>query len=230
MYNLAMSPFFFKINGAQPVALYLARTIGGKLAAGKQVLWLVPGGSAIQVATLASQRLEPKIGRLTITLTDERWSPVGHPDSNWQQLADAGFDFRNKQLLPVLGGHDLSETAVEFDSRLRQAFESAEYKIGLFGMGADGHTAGILPGSSAVNSQSLVVGYSAGQFDRITITPSAIKQLDEAVVYAVGAEKRAALKQLNQPLPLAKQPAQVFKHVGKVLIFNDQEGADYESR
>ena len=37
-------------------------------------------------------------------LTDERYGPVGHPDSNWSQLLQKGFDLPQAKLVPVLTG------------------------------------------------------------------------------------------------------------------------------
>jgi len=215
---------FYKISSAYRVVNFLVDTLEKHLNNGKRVLWLVPGGSSITIAVAVSKALRAPLDALTISLTDERWGPVGHSDSNWQRLKDAGFESRGARLVPVLNGQDMDRTTREFDHRLAVELKAAEFSLGLFGLGDDGHTAGILPGSPAVNAKTLTAGYDAGQYKRITTTPKAISLLDEAVVYAVGEEKHEAIDNLDQDLTIAEQPAQALKRVSKVSIFNDYKG------
>jgi 6-phosphogluconolactonase/glucosamine-6-phosphate isomerase/deaminase len=94
----------------------------------------------------------------------------------------------------------------------------------LFGIGSDGHTAGILPRSSAVDEMRLAHGYDGGTFKRITMTRPAITQLDEAVIYTMGKDKWPVLDQLENDVAIDEQPAQILKQVPKVTIFNDHKG------
>ena len=216
---------FQKVQSPEPAVHYLAQELNQALNAGKKVFWLVPGGSAAQVAVAVSQVLSvDNLSNLTVTLTDERYGLVGHANANWGQLLTAGFSPAGATLLPVLTGRSIAEETTIFAQNLQKLFDQSDYKVGLFGLGTDGHTAGILPGSPAVASHSLAMSYQAAPFQRITMTPAAIVRLDEAVVYAVGVEKQQALKQLAQTLPITQQPAQALKAVSRLTIFNDQQG------
>jgi 6-phosphogluconolactonase/glucosamine-6-phosphate isomerase/deaminase len=220
-----MSLVFTQIGSADQAATHLAGTIREKLRAGQHVLWLVPGGSAIAVAVAASKQLAAvPLENLTVTLTDERYGDVGHPDSNWPQLQAAGFALPGATLLPVLHGESMEATVDTFTATLAQAFQQADFSIGLFGIGADGHTAGMLPHSGAVAATQFAFGYDAGNFVRITMTPPAIAQLNEAVVYAIGEEKWPVLDQLEGEVPPIDQPAQFLKQVPNVIIYNDHRG------
>jgi 6-phosphogluconolactonase len=211
-----------KIASTQPVVDYLVTTLRNQLQANKKVLWLVPGGSSIAIAAEVSTKLnELPLEHLTITLTDERYGPVDHPDSNWRQLREAGFSLPGATLLPVLIGEERDVTVTHFSSLLTDAFAQAEYCIGFFGIGADGHTAGILPNSPAVTASTLAAGYDAGNFQRLTMTPPAIALLDEAVAYAVGEVKWPVFEGLETEMTIQEQPAQALKQVAKVTIFND---------
>jgi 6-phosphogluconolactonase/glucosamine-6-phosphate isomerase/deaminase len=213
-----------KITNKQPVVDYLVTTINQHLAHGERVLWLVPGGSAIDVATEVGKQLTvPEKDQLLISLTDERYGDIGHKDSNWKQLADKGFHIKNAKMAPVLCGKPMHETAVSFANTLRYAFDEVDYRIGLFGIGPDGHTAGILPGSPAVDADDFACGYNSDTFQRITMTFPAIEQLDETVVYAFGDEKRVALENLLHPMSLDQEPAQIHRNVLQSTIFNDQK-------
>lgn len=213
------------INDSDPVqaaAAYLEETIRRRLEDAESVLWLVSGGSNIAVAVQAASQLrDVDAGTLTIMLADERFGPVGHPDSNWQQLIEAGFDLPNAQLLPTLSGHHLHETMSDYQAHLSDQYLLSSFKIGLFGMGANGNTAGILPGSEAAGSNELVSGYEGPDVTRITMTPLAIKQLDEVVLVAFGEAKWPQLARLADKLPEIEQPAQALKLAGSLLIFSD---------
>lgn len=203
---------------------YLARIINSKLEMGQNVLWLVAGGSAIKIAALASKKLRKPLKNLTVTLTDERYGPVGHKDSNWQQLLEAGFRLDGASLQPVLRGKSLSQTVKEYSTVLRTGLKAADYSLALAGMGPDGHIFGIKPGSPAVVGGEDVLGYQWDDYIRITPTIKLIKQLDEVAVYAVGREKWPQLKLLKEDISADKQPAQLLKQLKKVIIFTDYKG------
>lgn len=223
VYNRYMSIVLHKIADTTPVVKYIASILRQHLENNQTVLWLVPGGSSITIAAEVSKQLHDlPLHNLMVTLTDERYGSVGHTDSNWQQLIEAGFLLPNAQLFPVLLGKNREETVSDFATRLEILLTQANYRLGFFGIGADGHTAGILPGSPAVTTKTLAAGYDAGNFQRITMTFPAIQQLNEVVAYATGEAKWPVLNQLaNETLSLEQQPAQILKAVSKATIFND---------
>jgi len=216
---------FTRISSPDPVVEYLTEALTTRLSKGKRMLWLVPGGSSIAIAAAVSKQLKGvPLEKLVVTLTDERYGEVGHSDSNWQQMSEAGFDLPGAVLRPVLKGLDMSGTVRSFAETLEEEFDRADYRIGFFGIGPDGHTAGILPGSPAVDADDMTTGYEAGKFRRITMTPIAIEQLDEAVVYAVGEAKWPVIDELSTSIDLDIQPAQVLKEIPILTVFNDHTG------
>ena len=214
------------VKDMTPVVEYLAERIANNLHAGKQVLWLVSGGSAEAVAIAVSKQLQGKDLRLlAVSLTDERYGPVGHADSNWQQLLDGGFDVPGASLLPVLEtGESFTLAAEAFSKNLHGLIGHADYKLGLFGIGPDGHTAGVLPHSPALAATTYAVGYKGPDYQRITMTPTAIAKLDEAVVYAVGEAKWPVIDGFDDAVSLEDQPAQALKQVPMLTICNDRKG------
>lgn len=169
-----------KINDA---AGFIFSLISEQLKLNKKVLFFATGGSSVAVGARAAELLnalpdKSLLKNLTITLTDERYGEVGHKDSNWQQMLEKGFNIPEATLIPILIGENRMVTTLHFDAFLHQEFNLAKenvYRIGLFGVGKDGHTAGILPNSSAVDSPDLVFSYDTPDFSRITITPKVIK-------------------------------------------------------
>jgi 6-phosphogluconolactonase len=196
----------------------LSEAILRNLRAGKRVLWLVPGGSAIGVAVEASRALMGsgiELSTLSVALTDERLVASTHPDSNAKQLRDAGFD------LP------LAQATQDYATELADLFAHADYKIGLFGMGPDGHIAALFPRHAALGETAR---FAISLYDapkpppaRVTMTPRAIAALDEAVLYAKGPEKKAMLEQLKRDAEPVDQPAQLLKRVPAFSLYTDQD-------
>jgi 6-phosphogluconolactonase/glucosamine-6-phosphate isomerase/deaminase len=211
-------------NDVSAIADFIANTIKRKLKTQK-VLWLVSGGSATDIAAKAADAIASSPhANLTVTLTDERFGSIGHSNSNWQKLLDAGFSLPQARLLPILTGKDRTATTAIFADALHLAIREADFVFGLFGIGADGHTAGILPHSNAVSFDKDVVDFTASDFERITITPRVIEAIDEAAVYAVGTTKWPAIAQLQADIAVAQQPAQALKHIPVLTIFTDYKG------
>ena len=204
------------------VAEFIALSISDKLKTGKQVLFFVTGGSSIAVCVeVAKILMQNSHQNLTIMLTDERYGPLNHPDSNWFQLISRGFNLGEARLIPILTGDNCQDTTEKFNANLKEEFKKDSYKIGLFGIGADGHTAGILPNTSAVNSPDLATTYKTEKFERITMTPKAIMQLNEVVVFAKGEDKWPTLEKLKNEVELNEQPAQILKKVPLLIMFTD---------
>lgn len=217
---------FIKIQSGGQVADRLAELIGGQLSAGKNVLWLLSGGSSIEPAVGASKMLsDMNLDRLTISLADERYGAAGHKDSNWKILMESGFESGNAILIPVLRGHNPGQTAAEFNQFLDKQIAESDYELVLLGIGHDGHTAGILPGSPAVDSNDYAVYYQAADYERLTVTPKALLAMDEAIVYCRGPEKAETLANLDKDLPTVVQPAQIIKQITKAYVYNDIKGA-----
>ncbi|MBI5139328.1 6-phosphogluconolactonase [Candidatus Nomurabacteria bacterium] len=208
---------------------FLADKITEQLEAGKKVLWFVTGGSAIAVASGASKIISQKShSNLTVMLTDERYGPVGYPDSNWQQLRDMGFVLKEAKLIPILDGSDRNTTTENFNKIIERELLLAEYKIGLFGVGPDGHTCGIIPKTEAtdatVNDAKWAFSYQAPKFERITITSKTIVELDEGVIFMQGEEKWPVVKDLiERDVPFIDQPAQILKKIPTLTLFTDYQ-------
>lgn len=196
-----------------------------ELEAGKHVLWLVSGGSNIPLSVKVMQELPDDLtANLTIYLTDERYGEVNHADSNAYQLAQAGFEPKQARLVNVLADAlTLEETTEQYGLSISAALEASDSVIAQLGMGPDGHILGILPGSPAVDSDKIVVGYVTENFTRITLTAHAVEQyIDAAYVYAFGESKRQALGDLlTKNLSLDEQPAQVLKRLPEAYVYND---------
>ena len=198
----------------------VANTLLSHLGSGQKVLWLVSGGSAIAVEVRIAELLQAHdVSRLSVGLIDERYGPQGHADENYQQLITAGFPLHINR---VLNKSSIEVTTQAFGTYIDQTLHEVDFSLGFFGVGADGHTAGIKPHSPAVSSTTPAIFYEWDDHTRITITPTTIRRLDEAVVYANGQEKASTLQSvLSNTLPIDAQPAQILKEVTKSALYTD---------
>ena len=214
---------FLKISSDQEVVSTISGLLNEQLEANKKTLWIVAGGSFIPIAVKIRNALI-KTDLLSVTMSDERYGPVGHADSNWQQLLNAGFNTKNINYYEILKGDNISETTNNFENFLENIFKTNGSHIGTLGMGADGHTAGILPNSELFSSQKLASHYTALDFERITITPKCISALGMAFVYAVGSNKHQAIENFSKTLEIEQQPVQIIKLVENAVFINDYKG------
>ena len=197
-----------------------------ELESAKKVLWIISGGSnidaSIEVMANLPSALQPL---LTIMLCDERYGPVGHADSNFQQLLDKGFDAQAATLMPVLQeGLSLIETANAYSAVVQAEFAKADVIIAQLGIGLDGHIAGILPDSPAVNASDVTVtSYLSQPYQRVTMTFRALQAIDVDYSFAYGDNKLPALRQLSHDnLSLSQQPSQILKQLPEVYIYNQR--------
>jgi 6-phosphogluconolactonase/glucosamine-6-phosphate isomerase/deaminase len=222
---------FYKLTSPDKVADIVAKRLVAELKKKRRVLWLVCGGSNIAAEAATMAKIPAELQEyLAIMLTDERYGVLGNPDSNIRQLYDAGFRPGKATVVPVLTPEELSleQTAERYAKAVKVAFENANVIVAQFGIGPDGHIAGALPGSAGASSRKLVVGYDAGAFQRITLTPTALKKINVAYAFAFGDPKRQQLELLrDKKLPLAKQPAQILKQIPESYVYSDVIGENH---
>lgn len=217
-----MSLRFIKVSNPQPVVDFLISTIEEHLKNGEKVLWLLSGGSSIDLEIEVSQRLRSvDTSRLTSGLIDERYGPQGHKDSNWRQLMDAGFGLR---LQPVLVGESAGKTLASFDKFISHSFKIMDFKLGSLGIGQDNHIAGVKPMSPAIKAPGMTFEYRWDDYYRITTTFKALTLLDCAVTFLAGKTKAKVLESLQKNAPLAEEPAQILKRIKQAIIFSNVTG------
>lgn len=216
------------ISKAIPV---IARTISKKLDNNQKVLWLVCGGSNIAAQVeimnmLCAHHIE-RLHNLSILPMDERYGMAGHADSNYRQMHDAGFQADDALWVDILARDmPLADTVQYYSETVQNAFASANFVIGTFGMGADGHTAGVLPHSPALeNATATVVGYEAPGFTRMTITPTWLTRCNASYLLAYGPEKQTALQNLYaHTLALDDMPARLHYDIPDATVYNEAIG------
>jgi len=142
-----------------------------------------------------------------VILSDERWVPADHEDSNEKLVRDTllSGEARQASLLPVYkAGVTIEERCGELNDELRLApfpFASA-----LLGMGEDGHFASLFPDADNlddgldVDSSELCipVNTAASPYPRVSLTLSALSRSDEILLLIFGDAKRAVYETAKQ--------------------------------
>lgn len=142
---------------------------------------------------------------------DERWVPVDDPDSNEGMASHA---FVDRVLPPAVysmrrAGETIEEAADMYDKLLR---EHPPVELVHLGLGPDGHTASLFPGSPALEERERLVvatGDDLHPHPRLTWTFPALNRSPLAVFTVSGEEKREALKRVKagEDLPAARVAA-----------------------
>ncbi|HLY11431.1 MAG TPA: 6-phosphogluconolactonase [Planctomycetota bacterium] len=158
--------------------------------------------------------------QLEIYFADERAVPVDHAESNYRLVKETllrshpevlGQMFRMPADAP-----DRDQAARRYARRMPDPLD-----ILVLGMGPDGHTASLFPGSAALDErEQRVVAVTAPKppAERMTITPPVLERARAIVVIASGAEKAAMVARALSGAPDPKSvPAQLARRGTWVL-------------
>lgn len=133
----------------------------------------------------------------TIYVSDERFVPVNHPDSNEGMARRELFDHvPHGPIHSMRGGADSPEAAAKEYDELISAVDRID--VIHLGLGADGHTASLFPGDPALKEASRLVVATAKEghpWPRISFTFPAIAKARTVIVTVSGSEKQWALQQ-----------------------------------
>jgi 6-phosphogluconolactonase len=138
----------------------------------------------------------------TAWMTDERWVSPDDDDSN-QAMARASLVNPTgvTLLAPDTTGQSVSQAADDFSKRIVPVAETARHSITLLGIGTDGHTASLFPGSDALGSVgALYVDNYVETFDawRLTATFNLLATSDVVVFLVTGASKAEMIASIAQ--------------------------------
>jgi len=164
---------------------------------------------------------------------DERFVPPDHPDSNYRMARETGLFARvpDDHVFRVRTEEkDADAAARAYEQTLQKFFgsrpgEFPRFDLVLLGLGPDGHTASLFPGTAALNEQSrLVVANWVEKFQtyRITLTLPVLNRAACLMFLVSGSDKadivREVLKNESANLPSQKvRPAD-----GKLLWLLDR--------
>jgi 6-phosphogluconolactonase len=162
---------------------------------------------------------------------DERCVPPDHPDSNFRMAKEAmlsKLDIPAENIHRIRAELPAARAAEDYEEELGRFFALAEGQapkldLVLLGMGADGHTASLFPGTDAVRESrrlALAVWVPKLSAFRITLTAPALNAAELVVFLVAGAEKAVALEAvLEGQADPDRYPAQAIQPTNGSLIW-----------
>jgi 6-phosphogluconolactonase/glucosamine-6-phosphate isomerase/deaminase len=199
------------------------------------ILLLLSGGSALKVL---EEILPEALGEhITISMLDERFSE-NEKINNFCQMQKTGF-----YELALASGCNIigtlprpKESGANFCQRIETSLKAWQKNnpngkiFATFGMGTEGHTAGIFPISNTTEFENLfqkenwLTYYSANTkyTERVTTTLSFFENIDYGFALVCGAEKQPAFKRLMQANePINSLPALGWQKLKNLEVFTN---------
>ncbi len=179
---------------------------------------------------------------LRIYWGDERLVPMDHADSNYHMAYEAllrHVPISSQHIFRMEGELEPEEAARKYAQTIQEQFglgehRAPEFDLILLGMGADGHTASLFPGTTAVGeTENLVAAPWVDRLQtyRVTLTPKVLHAAKHVIFLVSGKDKSEALRAvLEGPYEPDHFPAQVLESAeGHVEWLVDQEAATFLS-
>ena len=231
VYQLEISPSQEQL--AQRAAELLASQLRQALAERDRVLLALAGGTTPAAAYRLLGQAQLAWDRVDVLLGDERWVGPQDPSSNARMLQEtllAQGPAREAQFHPVPTERATPLASAEaFGETLRQLCpgDPPVLDLILLGLGDDGHTASLFPGSAAagVTDRAVAVGEGKG-LERITLTAPVLSAARQVIILVSGAGKQEALRRLLDPSesPL-RTPAKLVQPLTPVVVLADANAA-----
>ena len=182
--------------------------------------------------------------KMKVFFGDERHVGPGHADSNFQMASDtilSKVPLQAKQIHRIKGEYpDTAQAAVEYEATIQREFalqtgEFPRFDLVLLGMGSEGHTLSLFPGTKALHeTQRIVTRNWVGKLytERITLTAPAANNAANIIFMITGADKACALKAvLEGPHEPEQLPAQMIQPSnGKLSWLADQAAGSMLSK
>ena len=174
-----------------------ARTIEQRVAAGARSIALSGGTTPQPLYELLGKNEELRKVPVTWVIVDERYVPMDDPQSNAGMIEKTLKPERLLRFKTELG--DPQRTAEEFEREWR-ALGLAQLDLVLLGIGEDGHTASLFPGTTALNVEdgiATAVYVPKLNMWRVTLTKAVLRAAALRMVLVDGASKRAILQEVR---------------------------------
>ncbi|MEO6600461.1 MAG: 6-phosphogluconolactonase [Polyangiaceae bacterium] len=196
---------------AKLAAQRIADALKAAIQAGGTATLALSGGTTPRAAYEALAKI---VGidwrRVNVYFGDERAVPPNHPDSNFLMAQRALFE---SVALPPGNIHRVmaEQPDVEAVARAYEGLLPDRFSVMILGIGEDGHTASLFPGSLALNERTRrmlpVIGPKAPP-QRFSVTPPVIEAAEKLIMLATGAGKADAVyRALRLPLDVQTTPS-----------------------
>lgn len=203
------------------------------------------GSTPKRLYSLLSDPMEPFVGQVPwkschFFWGDERHVPPDHPQSNYRMARET---LLSRISVPPGNVHrvqaenpDADSAASDYDAEIGEFFhlrkgERPRFDFVLLGLGADGHTASLFPGTSVIQEKERLV--SAERIEklhscRISMTPPVLNHAALVIFLVGGSEKADAVREvISGKFQPDRFPAQLVQpENGNLLWLLDKSAAE----
>ena len=170
-------------------------------------------------------------------LVDERFVPWESPESNYRMLREnllGRIQIPQENIHPIPTNQSSPDISARmYEEELRRFFRlneasTPEFDLILLGIGEDGHTASLFPGTDAVKETkrlAVPVKPGAALMDRITLTLPVINNAWNVIFLVSGQKKRGVMKEMREGHDRTLPASMVSPEKGKLLFLMDREAA-----
>jgi 6-phosphogluconolactonase len=170
-------------------------------------------------------------------LVDERFVSLDDKDSNYRMLKETLFGkipIPQENIHPIPTGKTSLETSArEYEEDLRRFFKASKgqypsFDLILLGIGEDGHTASLFPGSRALSERrhlTAAVVLDEVRHQRITLTLPVINHAEHVLFFVRGENKAFVLKKIIGGNDPSLPASMVQPRSGNLLFVIDREAS-----
>jgi 6-phosphogluconolactonase len=171
------------------------------------------GGATVGAAYEVAARVQPRWRDVHVWFGDERAVPPHHADSNYRLVREKLLDALSSppEVHRIRGERPVEEAAALYDA----ALEGVTLDLAVNGIGPDGHTASLFPGSAALaetERRAVVAEPGLEPFvPRVTLTPPVFAACGLLVYLVTGEPKAEAVRRAFAGEPSPDTPASLIR-------------------
>ena len=222
-----------KTSLAQADSDFIAQIIDSTLKIKSKAKIVLCGGSTPKAAYSLLGKKNLEWTNVDLFLGDERWVDNESQDSNCFLLKNSLFKEGNPSLeasffsVSTIELASPDDSAMDYEKILKNNLDGdpPRFDLILLGLGDDGHTASLFPGSDALfERDSLITAGEGKGHKRITFTSKLLSAADNVVFLISGSAKQTALKRLIDPSESwERTPAKLVAPKSEIIVLADKD-------
>jgi 6-phosphogluconolactonase len=229
---------FELVDGLQEAAARHAIEVLQATADGRDIRIALSGGSTPKrFHELLAEAEGIDWSRVHVYWGDERMVPPEDEQSNFRMAKETLLDkvpIPAIQIHRIRGELDPGEAADEYERALRESFgveppDLPQFDLMILGVGPDGHTASLFPGTAALDERErwVVANHVPQQQQswRVTLTYPVLNAAQLTLVLANGANKADEIGKIFDPNAPDKPPAAYVQPDGQMIWLLDEAAA-----
>jgi 6-phosphogluconolactonase len=228
---------FELVDGLQEAAARHAAEVLQATASGQDVRIALSGGTTpVRLHELLADSEGIDWTKVHVYWGDERMVPPDDAESNFRMAKETLLDkvgIPSVQVHRMRGELDPGEAAEEYERVLAETFgvshpDVPRFDLVILGVGADGHTGSLFPGTSAIDEHDRWVAATyvpQMQMWRVTLTYPVFNAAKTTLALVSGESKAEAIRRIFDPNEPDKPPAAFVQPEGQMIWLLDEPAA-----